>query len=69
MVGVAMAGVLRVPGDRKSPAIQAVWGDGEEPFCSCGLSLSDGECCLLREKSESEQGRTRTLQDMADLGG
>lgn len=56
-----MAGVLRVPGDRKSPAIQAVWGDGEEPFCSCGLSLSDGECCLLREKSESEQGRTRTF--------
>lgn len=26
MAGLAVAGVLRVPGDRESPAIQAVWG-------------------------------------------
>lgn len=26
VVRVDMAGVLRAPGDRKSPALQAVWG-------------------------------------------
>lgn len=46
VVGVAVAGVLRVRGDRKSPPHSSgCVGDGEEPFCSCGLSLSENAAC------------------------
>lgn len=67
-----MAGVLRVPGDRKSPAIQAVWGMVKNRSAVSSDSSfwleSLGECCLLKEKSESEQGRTRTFAGHGRFG-